>query len=338
MNSQLNQRTETGAELQSEGEAAEPKGALSLPEVRIAVLYVLVASLWIIGSDALLHRTDIGRSNEVFLQSFKGLNFVITTGLLLYFVLRRAFGGWREAEGKRLAAVRSARECYRNLSSRIRTLREEERTRISREVHDELGQLLTGVKMQLRLIEDRLGNREDRSLNPAIDELVEASAMIDETIASVQRISSGLRPLALDHLGLAAALDEESEQFTKRTGIECNLKLGEIEDPLPPEVETAAFRIFQESLTNVARHSEAGKVEAECTVKGDVLMLTVLDDGVGIDPEIVCDKESLGLVGMFERAADAGGRVEFKAAAGRGTEMRLTIPLAGETRLPELAS
>ena len=182
----------------------------------------------------------------MFFQSFKGLNFVITTGVVLFFVLRRAYGGWRRSEERRMATLRSARESYRKLSSKLQTMREEERTSISREIHDELGQQLTGIKMQLRLIEDHLADREDRSLNPLIDDLVETSAMIDETIHSVRRISSGLRPLALDHLGLAAALDEEAEQFSKRTGIECRLKIGEMEEPIQPEVQTAAFRIFQE--------------------------------------------------------------------------------------------
>jgi signal transduction histidine kinase len=207
-------------------------------------------------------------------------------------------------------------------------MRVEERTRISREIHDELGQLLTGIKMQLRLIEDHLADREDRSLNTAIDDLVETSAMIDETINSVRRISSGLRPLALDHLGLAAALDEEAEQFSKRTGIECRLKIGEMEESIRPEVQTAAFRIFQESLTNVARHAEARVIDAGCSTGDGVLTLTVRDDGVGIAPDAAGNPESLGLMGMLERAADTGGKVEFDSPSGHGTRVVLTIPLA----------
>ena len=302
-----------------------------MPELRIAVIYVLLASLWIVGSDTVLNLFVHGEDDTVFFQSCKGLNFVITTGVLLFFVLRRAYGGWRCSEERRMVALRSGRERYRKLSSKLQTMREEERTRISREIHDELGQLLTGIKMQLRLIEDHLSDRDDRSLNPAIDDLVETSAMIDETINAVRRISSGLRPLALDHLGLAAALDEEAEQFSKRTGIECRLKIGEMEESIPPGIQTAAFRIFQESLTNVARHADARVIDAECSTRDGVLNLTVSDDGVGIAPDAAGNPESLGLMGMLERAADAGGEIEFESPSGRGTRVVLAIPLAVRT-------
>ena len=221
------------------------------PELRIPVIYVLFASLWIIGSDSALSHLVSNRCETTAFQVIKDLSFVVTTGLLLYFVLHRAFGGWRRSEDLRMETMRSSMECFRKLSSSIQHLREEERTRIAREIHDELGQHLTGIKMQLRLIEDHLGNLDDRSMNPAIDELVEAAAMVDDTIVSVRRIASGLRPLVLDHLGLAAALDEEVEQFSRRTGIECHLSVAGIGRDIPPDVETTTFRIFQESLTNV---------------------------------------------------------------------------------------
>jgi signal transduction histidine kinase len=308
------------------------RGLFTMPEGRISLFYVLLASIWIIGSDSLLNSLGSGSASWVFLQSFKGLNFVITTGVLLYFVLRRAYGGWRRSEERRLTAMRSARERFRNLSSRVQTLREEERTRISREIHDELGQLLTGTKMQLRLIENKLCDRDDRTLNPIIDDVVETCATIDETISSVRRIASGLRPLALDHLGITSAMDEEAEQFTRRTGIACELKLGDIEAVLPDDVQTAAFRIFQECLTNVARHAKAGKVTAECRMEGNEFIMSVSDDGVGIDSSIVENPDSLGLVGMLERAADAGGGLKIKSGFDRGTLVTLSIPI--ETDAP----
>jgi signal transduction histidine kinase len=295
--------------------------------VRIAVTYVLLASVWIIGSDMLLHETVEEDSSSFFLQSFKGLNFVITTGLLLYLVLRSAYGGWRKSEELRMVSMRAARERFRNLSARIETLREEERTRISREIHDELGQSLTGIKMQLRLLENHLSDREDRSLNPLIDDVVETTGMIDDTIDSVRRIASGLRPLALDDLGLAAALTGEAEQFARRMGIECRLVVGSTVEFLPPEVETAAFRIFQECLTNVARHAQARRIDAEYSVANDELVMKVRDDGVGIDPAVTVNPESLGLVGMLERAAGAGGSLEIKSSPAGGTEVSLSIPL-----------
>ena len=123
----------------------------SLPEVRIVLIYFILASAWIVGSDLLLTKSVADTSEVGVIQSLKGLNFVITTAVLLFFVLRRAYGGWRHAERERLAVIEQARERFRNLSTHIQTLREEDRTRIAREIHDELGQLLTGVKMELRL-------------------------------------------------------------------------------------------------------------------------------------------------------------------------------------------
>jgi signal transduction histidine kinase len=215
-------------------------------------------------------------------------------------------------------------------------LREEERTKISREIHDELGQLLTGTKMQLRLIEDRLADRNDRTLNPLIDDLVEVADTIDETIDSVRRISSGLRPLALDHLGLTAAMSEEANQFTRRTGIEVLVDMTEWETDLPAEMETTAFRIFQESLTNVARHAVATRVEAQCKVTDDQLSLTIRDNGVGIDAAALSNPASLGLAGMLERAAAVGGKVEFASTPGNGTEVALIIPLCNPIVPPGL--
>lgn len=315
-------------------ESDSSKNLLFKPETRIALMYMLFAGLWIICSDSLLSRFVGNLPETLFYQTFKGLSFVATSGMLLFFVLRCAFGGWRKSEELRMVSMRSAGERFRSLSSRVQNLREEERTRISREIHDELGQLLTGVKMQLRLIEDHISNRNDRSLNPVIDDLVETSGMIDETIASVRRISSGLRPPALDHLGLAAALEDEAMQFTRRTGINCLLNFGEMRDSIPANLEIAAFRIFQESLTNVARHAKAGKIDAECSTCGGMLTMTVHDDGVGIHPMVADKPDSLGLVGMLERAADAGGKVEFKSSPGLGTKVVLTIPLPSDLESP----
>lgn len=155
--------------------------------------------------------------------------------------------------------------------------------------------------------------------------------MIDQTIDSVKRISSGLRPAALDELGLVAALTEEAEQFSRRTGIECNLTIGEMDESIPAELETTAFRIFQESLTNAARHANARLIEPECSIRGGVLTLKVRDDGVGIDPFVMGNPTSLGLVGMLERAADAGGTVNFNSSSGHGTEVVLTLPINGNS-------
>lgn len=299
----------------------------SLPEVRIVVTYFILASLWIVGSDTILSQATTSNAVAVTLQSLKGLNFVITTAILLFLVLRRAYGGWRLAEHQRWVVMEEGTERYRRLSSHIQTLREDDRTRIAREIHDELGQFLTGIKMAVRLVENELSDRDDRTLNHAIDQLVEVGEMVDSTIASVQRISSGLRPSALDNLGLCAALQEEAALFSQRSGIPCAMDLGEIPEALPPDVSIAIFRIFQEALTNVARHAGAKRVEASLSVRDNDLKLAITDDGKGIDPAALTDPQSLGLIGMRERAENVGGQVIFCPSPDTGTDVVLTVPL-----------
>ncbi|MES2474235.1 MAG: sensor histidine kinase [Verrucomicrobiota bacterium] len=312
------------------GVAPEKPQALfhwSLPEVRIVAGYVIFASMWIVASDVLMSRYVSDPQQVGLAQSLKGLNFVITTGVLLYLVLRRSFGGWRHAEHQRQAVIEEARERFRRLSSYIQTLREDDRRRISREIHDELGQLLTGLKMELRLIESGLSKRDDRNLNPWIDKLVESSEIVDMTIRSVQRISAGLRPQVLDDLGLGPALRDEAERFSSRTSIPCVLEIDDYAGNLPDDVSTAAFRIFQESLTNIARHADAQRIDSSLKVNDNELKLAIHDDGKGINPGEIGDPKSLGLIGMIERAGNVGGEVVFRRAAGHGTDVILTIPL-----------
>lgn len=304
-----------------------------LPEVRIVAVYFVVASLWIVGSDLILTKSSVNDTQTGIIQSLKGLNFVITTAILLYFVLRRAYGGWRMAERQRLAVLEHAREKFRNLSTHIQTLREEERTHIAREIHDELGQLLTSIKMEIRLVEFRLTDRDDRTLNPLIDKLVETSELVDNTIEAVQRISSGLRPSTLDNIGLGTALINEAVQFSDRSGIPCSIIIEDLPEPLPPAVSTTTFRIFQEALTNIARHAEAHHIDARITAANEMLEFTIHDDGKGIDPEVLEDPKSLGLIGMLERADSVGGTVSFGRNPEKGTDVVLMIPL----RTPESA-
>ena len=307
------------------------------------LVYFILASAWIIGSDLWLIETTVDPNESIAIQMLKGLNFVITTAVLLFFVLRHSYSGWRHAEQQRVEGIDHARERFRSLSSHVQTLRENDRAEISREIHDELGQLLTGIQMQLRLIEDRLSDREDRTLNPLIDKLVETSELVDTTINSVQRISAGLRPSSLDNLGLATAVLGEAELFSERTGIECEVEVDEIPEQLPAEVATTAFRIFQESLTNVARHAEASQIEANSRSAETCSNWSSRTTARASIRSIVEDPKSLGLIGMLERAANVGGLVVFSSHEQKGTSVTLTIPLpktesAAGSPSPELIS
>jgi PAS domain S-box-containing protein len=219
------------------------------------------------------------------------------------------------------------RDQLRALAARIEMMREEERTRISRAIHDELGQMLTGIKMDLRWMEQRLDEfGEDRRVNPILDKLVATAELADATIKVVQRIAAELRPGILDKLGLPITLQYEAGRFEKRTGIACRLVVPGEALPLRLEAATAFFRIFQEALTNVARHAKATAIEAELQPEADGCRLEIRDNGQGMAGVDLKNPKSLGLLGMQERASLLGGGVSFAPRPGGGTVVTVRIP------------
>lgn len=212
----------------------------------------------------------------------------------------------------------------RALASNLERIREEERTNISREIHDELGQQLTGFKMDLYWLNRRIKNEE-----PEIKQKMQASLLlVDETIKTVRKIATELRPSILDDLGLVAALEWQSEEFEKRYGIAVNF-VGAMEGQmLSSSVSTALFRIYQELLTNVARHSRAGVVEASMYVDHNHLYLTVTDNGSGFEVSNISSKKTLGLLGIKERTFLLGGQYEIRSKPGEGTTVVISVPLA----------
>ncbi len=217
--------------------------------------------------------------------------------------------------------LRASSEQLRNLAARLLSVREEERARISREVHDELGQSLTAVKMDLAWLAGRLPRRKGQML----ERIRSTVQLADSLIQVVRRISTELRPGILD-LGLAAAVEWQVQEFQARTGIQCKLRLL-AQEVFAPDVSTALFRILQETLTNVARHAEATRVEVVKQKQRDRLVLRIRDNGRGFDPEDPSISKSVGLLGMRERAAILGGRVKIASAPGKGTTVTAWIPL-----------
>lgn len=212
------------------------------------------------------------------------------------------------------------------LAARVEQVREEERTRISREVHDGLGQLLTALKMDLRWVQRRLSEG-----GPAQEALAgrvtEADKLADQIIVQVQRIALELRPSALDALGLVPAMRDELRRFEARTGVDCFLDVQG--DPRPSmAIGTAMFRILQELLTNVARHAKASALNVSLTQADGHCCLRVTDDGVGIGKAAARSRKSLGLLSMRERAEALGGRFEVVDEAGGGTTASACIPLS----------
>ncbi len=219
-------------------------------------------------------------------------------------------------------ALRKSREELRALAARLQASREEEKTQLARELHDELNGTLIALKMDLSLLPDRAAT--DRNL--FLEKLSSMSELIDRTLARVHTIVTELRPVVLDKLGLVAAIEWQTGEFQDRSGIACETHLPTEEIPLDPERSTAVFRILQEALTNVARHANATKVVIELRSEAGILILAVRDNGKGIDEKMIFAHHSMGLLGMRERALSFGGKTEVSRLPGRGTLVSMRIP------------
>jgi len=227
---------------------------------------------------------------------------------------------------EQVRAEQSSREIQdrlRRLTSRMHAAREEERTRVARDIHDELGQSLTGLKMDLSWLSGRIPRTWT-----AVKERVQAMIMlVESTINFVRGLATSLRPAILDDLGLKAAIEWQIQGFAARTGCRYSLDLTRVDIGVENIRDTTIFRIFQEALTNIARHAKAELVEIALHQIDARLVLTVTDDGMGITQQKLTDNQSLGLIGMRERASAMDGEVQIETAKGKGTRIILSIPL-----------
>lgn len=215
----------------------------------------------------------------------------------------------------------------RELANHRETVREAERTRIAREIHDELGSLLVALKMDVNWLGKRVGDRSELACK-----CQGMGRLIDTAVDKVGRIITDLRPSILDHQGLWAALEWQAQEFLDSTELERELRVHVAAGVAPPEggLAIAVFRIFQEMLSNVVRHAQARRVEIRVAVDDPpdpVLYLDVRDDGIGAPPAVLDDPRSYGVLGMRERAAHFGGRLSIDSAPGQGTRVRLMMPL-----------
>lgn len=225
---------------------------------------------------------------------------------------------------------KQSHEQLQDLAARLQLAREEERTRIAHEIHDELGQALTGLKLDIAWIKGQLSEA-----SPALqDKLTDMSDLADSTIQSVRDVATELRPIVLDQLGLLPAMEWWAGTFESRTGLPCKLNFSLREVVLDRDQRTAMFRIFQEILTNIARHANASVVTVAVKESTGMLILEVSDDGRGITQAEMADPKSLGLAGMRQRASLLHGEVVFIGRPGHGTTVTLTMPLE-RTKAPE---
>ena len=217
----------------------------------------------------------------------------------------------------------SSRNQLRRLGAHLEKVREEERTHVAREIHDQLGQELTGLKMDLSWCLSRIP-AEQKGLADKTRGMLD---LVDETVRTVRRIATELRPGVLDDLGLIPALEWQAQEFQSRSGIACSFTPRPGDRPLDIGRTTALFRIFQETLTNAARHSRATRVDAVLAWKSDHVSLAVADNGVGMPDMQAEPGESFGILGMKERAMMYGGELTITQTDGGGTTITVTIPI-----------
>jgi PAS domain S-box-containing protein len=236
------------------------------------------------------------------------------------------FGVQRDVTDRTLAAteLEQSQAELRALACRLQSTREEERTRIAREIHDELGQALTALKLDVAWLEARPAKGNSGPFRVGD---VSITTRIDETMEIVRRIATELRPSVLDQLGLEAAIEWLVQESARRTGIAVTLEACEFPQ-LPDQVASHAFRIIQEALTNVTRHSKATRVDVKVRHLSRAIIISVEDNGVGFTPQSLSGLRSLGLVGMRERAMACGGTLMVRGQPGEGTAIVVTIPVA----------
>jgi len=222
-----------------------------------------------------------------------------------------------------LASLERSREQLRRLAAHQQGVREEERIRIARELHDRFGQALTLLKMDLSWLKKQ-GVKESSQVLQKMNAMFE---VIDEAMRNLHMVTSELRPGILDDFGLAAAIEWQIEEFRTRSGISCRLETGGFEPPLPKELATALFRIFQETLTNILRHAQADEVAVRLEEVDGELTLQIRDNGRGITEAQINDPQSYGLLGMRERLHPWNGRVAFEGQPGAGTVVTVQLPM-----------
>ena len=252
-------------------------------------------------------------------------------GLIANTIERKQIDEELEEHRNRLEAVVSSRtqdlvqakEQYRNLSNQIQQVREEEKSRIAREVHDQLGQELTALKIDVIQLGKKLAAGQT-DLKSKIESMTQT---IDETIKSVQHIATELRPPILDAFGICEAISWQANEFQKRHGLKFDLKLSQSQVEIDKSLQTSLFRVFQEAVINILRHANASQVKVNMSYEKRNLIFIIEDNGIGIKKRDLESPESLGLIGIKERVYPWDGQVNFEGPPGKGTIVTVTIPL-----------
>ncbi|MDH4216427.1 MAG: sensor histidine kinase, partial [Gallionella sp.] len=218
----------------------------------------------------------------------------------------------------------------RDLTAHLQTIREEEKANIAREIHDDLGGTLTALKMEAYWLAEEMS--ASKEAEPLLKHVELISQLTDNAVNVTRRVITGLRPTVLDDLGLLAALEWQAEQFSNNTGIACRVNSIEDKVNLDKQHSIALFRIFQEALTNIARHSGATRVEVEFRCGDEEVMLSVSDNGRGLPDGHTVAPTSYGVRGMSERVTQLGGKIKFDSPPDGGFSVMVTLPLSAENK------
>ena len=235
---------------------------------------------------------------------------------------------FKDISGRKISEqeLMESRGELRNLAAHLQVIREEERERISHEIHDELGQALTALKMDVHWIRRKLSVPE----NSLVEKTITMSTLIDSTVQSLKRIISELRPRLLDDFGLSAAIEWQAGEFVNRTGIQCDIDVKPEDIILDESRSIAVFRIFQEALTNITRHAHATRVRVTLKENATAVKMRVSDNGKGISKKQLSGVQSFGLIGMRERAHSFGGKLIIAGSTCGGTTLDVSIPIHGK--------
>ena len=292
----------------------------------IPIIYVTTQS-----DEKTLQKAKLAEPNGYILKPIdeRELQIAVEIALRTHAKVKKAEKALRESETsfRRFEEeLKRSQDELRKLSHHLHFARERESKRIAREIHDELGQALTALKMELTWISNNL------PLTHELHRLVSAkaksmSSLVDSTIKKVQRIASELRPGVLDDLGLVPAIEWLAQDFGRRTKIKCLTNLASFDYDLNPECSTAVFRILQEALTNVTRHARASRIRLSLKEKKGTMELKIRDNGKGIKEKAIFSPDSLGLIGMRERLRPFQGEIQIKGIPDKGTTLTINLPI-----------
>jgi len=308
--------------------------AVERPLATPLFLVAIVASAWLCGFGAGVFATIVSGLLIDYFFIAPILEFDFGRDEIIRFIIFLAEGvivSW-VIETRRIAndAMDRSNEQLRALAERQQTVRESEQKRIALEIHDELGQALTGLKMEVHLLKRQMGSNGDNvSADKMSEKLYELSSTIDATIGTVRRIATELRPSVLDDFGLIAAMEWQAQEAERKTEIPGIFRTDTDHLNLNPQAQIAVFRIFQEALTNIARHSQASHFTVDIDSNADPIVITIKDDGIGFDPKSLSNVHSLGIIGMKERSNLIGAQFSIynRHSGGVGVEIRIPLSL-----------